>query len=66
MEIFKIETKMTYWGDEYRFCSLYNGTRGPWCYSQEVAIEQGKEHQEIILALHGKEALTGEVADETR
>jgi len=36
----------------YRFCSLYNGTRGTWA-TKENAIEEGDLHQKIVLALAG-------------
>ena len=34
----------------YRFCSLYNGTRGTWG-TKENAIKEGELHQKIVLAL---------------
>ncbi len=36
----------------YRFCSLYNGTRGTWT-TKENAIKEGEAHQKIVLALAG-------------
>jgi len=37
---------------QYRFYSLYNGTRGAWHYSKEEAIKNGETHQKTILLLH--------------
>ena len=36
----------------YRFVSLYNGTRGTFCFDKDEAIMQGEDHQKIILAIH--------------
>jgi len=36
----------------YRFCSLYNGTRGTWG-TKENTIKEGELHQKIVLALAG-------------
>lgn len=40
----------------YRFVSLYNGARGPWCCAKSTAEEQGREHTRIIKMLHGGES----------
>jgi hypothetical protein len=58
MKLYSIEQIFKIYGvtheDKYRFRSLFNGTVGYWCYNQKLAIEQGEQHQKIILALHNK------------
>ena len=55
-KIYGIEkSKADYYGThQFRFHSLYNGTRGSWSYKKENAITQGERHQEIVLMLHGQ------------
>ncbi len=54
MKLYEIEKgNADYYGAvQYRFFSLYNGTRGAWYYKKEVAEKQGQKHQEIIEKLH--------------
>ena len=51
-KIYRIEESTDYHGTWYRFCSLYNGTRGTWA-TKENAIKEGELHQKIVLALAG-------------
>ena len=37
---------------QYRFVSLYNGMRGPWCSKNRAKI-LGDQHQRIIESIHG-------------
>jgi len=48
-KIYRIEESTDYHGTWYRFCSLYNGTRGTWA-TKENAIKEGELHQKIVLA----------------
>ncbi len=52
-KIYRVEEYTDYHGPRYRFCSLYNGTRGTWA-TKENAIKEGELHQKIVLALHGQ------------
>lgn len=64
MKLYNIESHGTYWGEEYRYRSLYNGAVGSWCSRREEAEKYGEKHQKVILTLHGKESLS-EVSDAT-
>ena len=37
---------------QYRFYSLYNGTRGAWCHKKESAIDNGECHEQLIKTIH--------------
>ena len=55
MKLYCIESHADYYGDHFRYRSLYNGAVGSWhCKAKDKAIEDGEKHQEIILMLHGK------------
>ena len=61
LKLYGIESYSDYWGQHYRFYSKYNNARGAYHYDRESAVKEGKQHQEIILALHGNpEAVKGE------
>jgi len=57
MKMYNTESTRSYHGYVYRYRSLYNGSVGSWCDTQEKAEQHGEEHQKIILALHGKNTL---------
>lgn len=52
IKFYTIESKSTYYGFEYRFVSLYNGSRGPWSCDESNAIEQGNVHEKIIKSIY--------------
>ena len=51
-KIFSLESRDTYHGKDYRFFSLFNGTRGAWCGTKENAIKEGKQHQNIVTTIY--------------
>lgn len=48
---YSIESKDTYYGDVFRFRSLFNDAIGTWTYNQDYAIYQGKQHTKLIKQL---------------
>lgn len=48
---FALEVRDTYYGNEFRFVSLYNGARGPWCASKVKAEHHGRKHAKIVVGL---------------
>jgi len=65
MKLYNIESTYSYGGYEYRYRSLYNGAVGSWCSTRDKAEQYGEEHQKIILALHGKQAIKEDDDDTT-
>jgi hypothetical protein len=57
IKFYGIEYRGTYYGQQYRWYSKYNGARGPWT-GEELARKGGVEHEKIIKQLH--EIRTGE------
>lgn len=54
MDFFTTERNDGFSDPMFRYVSLFNGSRGTWCYTKELAIEQGNRHKELVLFLHGK------------
>jgi hypothetical protein len=55
-EFFVIEHRENDYGQtQFRFVSLYNSCRGPWCGDSYEAEAWGREHTRIIKMLHGGE-----------
>ena len=52
-KMYGIEKMEGYRVCEYRFYSLYNGTRGTWRSTKKDAIKDGEAHQRIIQTLYG-------------
>jgi hypothetical protein len=52
ISMYGIEWQWDYHGGGYRWYSKYNGARGPWT-TEASAHAGGKEHENIIKALHG-------------
>jgi hypothetical protein len=48
-------TKNTYESTKYRFRSLFNGMVGAWVYDKKEAIQDGKNHEQIVRFLYGKQ-----------
>lgn len=49
LHFFIIECREYFYGEMYRFVSLYNGTRGTWG-TNDIAVAQGRMHELLIRA----------------
>jgi len=51
LKYYGLESRVTghRYSDEWRYYSLYNGARGAWHWSQELAIEDGEAHKALVI-----------------
>ena len=56
MKVYCLESRSTYYGAEFRFRSLYNGTIGVWRCGKDAkddARKDGEDHKALLAQIHG-------------
>ena len=52
MKFYGIESKRGYYGEEFRWYSLFNGARGAWTCEKEKVEKRGQDHKKVLMFIH--------------